>query len=630
MMMASRFSLAPFAWCTLAVLLGGCAPSTRHIRISVTPQKVTVQQPPYVATGDRVRVEVIDSTFANRYVARDSAGTLIGMDRAPLFGETTLKTIPVGFPFSRVLSSDAPVTTKGALFSGPSPSGSGPGGNGTVELAKLSDAVTAMNLHARRMSARLDTVRDRVRADPAERARLGLLSDTSWVSSARSVATDAAPERLRGLIATLGATRPVASILPDSFYRVRQEAERYGRLVDALRLVMPVEQLAGLADTSSVPQLLVNIAADAAAYDSIAPERARAEFALSRIILNAAERKLRDAIPPLVARPREFLVFGMDLTGILANPRSLQARIDTVRNVVSDVNRTTSIVAGAMTLLPRWTKNPDPDTVITRIYPSESDVRIVVLRRDRFAPWTASGGSAAAAKPAAAQTTQTSTANSTTVTTVTTVTPAGGGSDSKTADANKTPAAPAAAFSTLTPPAGNDTVAVLSIPVIQRYRFHLGVGMVYSFLKTTAFETRADTVDGEPGERVLRVGTDQDRLLPVAILSYTLYPIEGRFADRRARRYPWQNPSLQIQGGLGLQNPTEQLYAGIAAEFFPGLETGVGYHWAYVTTSSRENGEFVAFSDGAATAKRWRRGTAISVTLDATTFVKAFGGLLGL
>ncbi|MBV9110297.1 MAG: hypothetical protein JO306_12875, partial [Gemmatimonadetes bacterium] len=360
---------------------------------------------------------------------------------------------------------------------------------------------------------------------------------------------------------------------------------------------------------------------------------ARAEHALTTIItLSSAEQAQRNAIPPLVPRPRQFLVLGTDLTDILRSSEALQTRIDQVRNVVADVNRSTARVAGAMTLLPRWTKNPDPDTVVTRVYPSESEVRIVVLRKDRFGPWSAlSGPSADAPKPAAAQTTQTSTTNATTVTTVTTIAPAGTG-DSKTGDSNKTQtAAPAAAsFTTLTPPPGNDTVAVLSVPVIQRYRFHLGVGMVYSFLKTTAFETQADTFQGAPGVRVLRVGTDQNRLLPVAILSYTLLPIQGRFADRRARRYPWQNPSLELQGGLALQKPTEQLYAGVAAELFPGLETGLGYNWAYVETSTRQNGEFVAFSAGAATSKRWRRGTAVSVTLDATTFVKAFGGLLGL
>lgn len=619
-----------------AVILGGCARSTQDIRIRVSPRTVTVDQPPFVATGDRVRVQVIDSTFSNRYVARDSAGTLIGMDRAPLFGETALKTISVGFPFSRVLPSDpAPDANKGltpSFLDGGPMRGPGPRRAAATALAELSAAVAEMNLRARRMALRLDTLRDRVRGDPAERARLGLLSDLSWVPAARTVANDSTPARLQHLIETLGSARPAGYIFPDSFYSVRQEAERYGRRVDALRLVMPVEQLAGLADTSSVPQLLVNLATDVAAYDATQPQRERAERTLAMMVLTPAEQAVFKAISPLVPRPRQFLVLGMDLTSILVSGDTLQTRIDEVRNVVADVNRSTSRVAGAMTLLPRWTKNPDPDTVITRVYPSESDVRIVVLRRDRFAPWTATpGASSAAPKPAAAQSTQTSTATATTVTTVTTITPAGGG-DSKTGDSNKaqtTTPAPTS-FTTLTPPAGNDTVAVLSIPVIQRYRFHLGVGMVYSFLKTTAFETQADTVEGTPGVRLLRVGTDQDRLLPVAILSYTLLPLEGRFADRRARRYPWDNPSLQIQGGLGLQHPTEQLYAGIAAEFFPGLETGVGYNWAYVETSTRENGEFVPLSAGAATSKRWRRGTAVSVTLDATTFVKAFGGLLGL
>jgi hypothetical protein len=636
MTMARRFYRTALAWGIAAMMLGGCAQSTQDIRIRVTPRTVTVDQPPFVATGDRVRVQVIDSTFANRYVARDSAGTLIGMDRAPLFGETDLKTISVGFPISRVLPSDAaadankgltPSFVHGGKLSAPAPRS-----DATARLAELSAAVTEMNLRAKRMALRLDTLRDRVRADPAERARLGLLSDLSWVPAARTVADDPTPARLQGLIETLGSARPAGYIFPDSFYSVRQEAERYGRRVDALRLVMPVEQLAGLADTSSVPQLLVNLAGDVAAYDATQPRRERAERALGAMVLTPAEQAVLKAIPPVVPRPRQFLVLGMDLTSILASGDTLQARIDEVRNVVADVNRSTSRVAGAMTLLPRWTKNPDPDTVITRVYPSESDVRIVVLRRDRFAPWTATpGASPAAPKPADAQTTQTSTASATTVTTVTTITPAGSG-DSKSGDSNKTQTAtpPATSFTTLTPPAGNDTVAVLSIPVIQRYRFHLGVGMVYSFLKTTAFETKADTVEGAPGVRVLRVGTDEDRLLPVAILSYTLFPLEGRFADRRARRYPWNHPSLQIQGGLALQNPTEQLYAGIAAEFFPGLETGVGYNWAYVETSTRENGEFVPFSAGAATSKRWRRGKAVSVTLDATTFVKAFGGLLGL
>jgi hypothetical protein len=565
------------------------------------------------------------------------------MDRAPLFGATTLSTIDVGFPVSRTLTPSAlgaPAPNVGILWmKGQDLAGlreafgAEDESAADVALRLFQETADDLNERAERISQRLDTLRTRVRADPAERARLSLLVDSSWVPVARTVAGDSAPTRIRSLVDSLNTAR-LESIAPARYYSARALAVRYGRAVDALRLIMPVDQLAGVSDSSSVPQLLMDIADDISAYRRSEATLATLSASIRAMRLTEAQgRDFRDGAPPGQLPP--LLVAGMDIGEILRTPAALRVRIDMARNVVSDVNRATGIVAGAMTLLPRWTVNPDSQTVMTRIYPSESDVKIVVLRRDRFAPWTAASGGAAAPKAAPAQTSQTTSANATTVTTVTTVTPPASGTtggSAKPADSNAPAggAGPVTAFSTLTPPMGSDTVAVLSIPVLQRYRFHLGVGMLYSTLKTTAFEVRADTVEGQPGERVLQIGTDRNRLLPVAILSYTLLPLEGRFVDARARRYPWQNPSLQIQGGLALQNPTEQLYGGVAAELFPGLETGIGFHWAYVQTSERANGEFVAFATGPATSNQWKRGTAYTVTLDATTFVKAFGGLLGI
>lgn len=566
------------------------------------------------------------------------------MDRAPLFGATTLSTIDVGFPVSRTLTPSAlgaPATNVELLWmKGPDLAGlreafgTEDESAADVALRLFQETADDLNERAERISRRLDTLRTRVRADPAERARLSLLVDSSWVPAARTVAGDSAPTQIRSLVDSLNTAR-LESIAPARYYNARALAVRYGRTVDALRLIMPVDQLAGVSDSSSVPQLLMDIADDISAYQRSEGTLATLSASIKAMRLSEAQgRDFRDGTPPRPLPPP--LVAGMDIGEILRTPAALRARIDMVRNVVSDVNRATGIVAGAMTLLPRWTVNPDSQTVMTRIYPSESDVKIVVLRRDRFAPWTATSAGAAALKAAPAQTSQTTSATGTTVTTVTTVTPPGSGTtggSAKPADSSAgtaVGAGPAMAFATLTPPMGNDTVAVLSIPVLQRYRFHLGVGMLYSTLKTTAFETRADTIEGQPGERVLQIGTDRYRLLPVAILSYTLLPFEGRFVDARARRYPWQNPSLQIQGGLALKNPTEQLYGGIAAELFPGLETGIGFHWAYVQTSERADGEFVPFATGPATSNQWKRGTAYTVTLDATTFLKAFGGLLGI
>jgi hypothetical protein len=174
-----------------------------------------------------------------------------------------------------------------------------------------------------------------------------------------------------------------------------------------------------------------------------------------------------------------------------------------------------------------------------------------------------------------------------------------------------------------------DTVAIVTIPVLQRYRFHLGVGMVYSTLKTGVFQTPADTVGGTPGVRVVRTGTDENRLLPMAMLSYTLYPFGGRYVDARAyRTLPILAPNVSVQAGLSLSDPSEQLYAGLSAEFFPGLDIGVGHHFGYVQTTTRE-GQFVPLTE-IATSSRWRNAWAYSLTLDAQTFIAAFGTLIGL
>jgi hypothetical protein len=100
--------------------------------------------------------------------------------------------------------------------------------------------------------------------------------------------------------------------------------------------------------------------------------------------------------------------------------------------------------------------------------------------------------------------------------------------------------------------------------------------------------------------------------------------------DARARRYLFDNPSLAFQMGLSLQHPTEQLYMGVGLDLFPGFDLGAGLHFAHVETSPYASGEFVPFDRGPATTREWKSALAATVTLDASTFVSAFGKLLGL
>jgi hypothetical protein len=628
------------AW-SLAVINGACAKATtlHPVTIVVAPEgTITKTQPPFIGTGDSLEVRVFDRAYSNRYVARDTLLSLTAVDVSAMAGDTTLKMISLSFAPSTMLTGSGSATKAAA--------------SGLPWLTERVNTMTELGLAAiddsrtreeRRydslrvvitahdvmlsattdtMRAKLDTLRTRVRADRNEHARLTLLVDTTWQAGAQRLETDTAVRAAKQVLNSL-ATGTLTHVQrsPTYLHTLRGQLEEYGRRLDAFRVLLPAEPPTALSDTSSVPNLMMSAASLSERYDQVFALRAAAQQEALRL---AAQINNPQPIPPAPLRPN-MLVVGINLSPLLVTPQRLLETTDNARLRLDGVNRGTVRVVTAANQLPRWTVQPDTVAVFTDMFPAEKAVRVVVTRRNRFVPWgTTVAAAATETKPAAT----TTAAGGTTVTTVTTVTPGGTAAAATPAPAGGTP--PAATMPLVVLPKTDDTVAVVTIPVLQRYRFRLGVGMIFSTLRSPALQTHEDSVGGVKGVYVQRIGRNEHRFVPVALLSATLYPFEGRFVDGRARRYPFQNASVSLQTGISLQNPTEHLYAGFAVEPMQGIEIGGGLHSGYVKTTAYESGDFVPLSGGAATASQWKTAWAGTVTLDATTFVRAFGTLLGL
>lgn len=630
---------------SLLAITGACAKATtlHPVTIVVAPESTSIKQrPSFIGSGDSLKVRVFDAAYFNRYLARDTSLSLTAVDVSAMTGDTTLKMMSLSFAPSTLLTGPGSVPGLGPALEA--------GGmrdlNKRVQmmtmrgLAAIDDSrtreerrydslrvvITAHNVllsaTADTLRAKLDTLRTRVRADRGEHARLALLVDTTWQADAQRLGTDAGVKAAQQVLSSLATgTLTHEQRSPTYLHTLRGQLEDYGRRLDAFRVLLPAEPPTALSDTSSVPNLMVSASRLSQGYDRVFALRAAAE---QKGLTLAAQINRPQPIPPAPPRPA-MLVSGMNLARLLATPQRLLETTDDARLRLDAVNRGTVRVVTAANQLPRWTVQPDTVSVLTSMYPTEKEVRVVVTRRNRFAPWgTGAPAAPTETKPAAT----TTTAAATTVTTVTTVTQGGTAAAAAPAGGGGTPAA--AAMPLVVLPKTDDTVAVLNIPVLQRYRFRLGVGMIFSTLRSPALETREDSVGGVEGVYVQRVGRNEHRFVPVALISTTLYPLEGRFVDGRARRYPFQNPSVSLQSGVSLQKPTEHLYAGLAIEPMQGIEIGGGLHFGYVETTPYESGDFVPFADGAAMGSRWKTAWAGTVTLDATTFVRAFGSLLGL
>lgn len=607
------------------LLLAACSiHEVRTVTVTVSPDRVTVDRPPYMAVGDSLAVHVRDERYANRYVATTSESTLAALDRAPLFGATDLKPIQLSFGANRTATEDdgAPFRQSDAEEDGAEDDGSEGARTAFDEAREAEFNLEAVALLVR---ARLDSLRTAVINDPDELARLRLLVDDEWAEVADSVTADPAPIHTAQLLKDLAAGQ-IASIAPPDLEATRRQAERYARRLNALRALLPADPPAGGESESVVRVLMERLANDLADYE----EREREADARWRDVHRAGQ-----TVPPrerLAQLPTSMRVSGIDIRPWLEDPDQLQADVEDVQARIAGVNQRTELLARALNQLPAWTFTSGTDTIFTQLFATQTQVKVVVMRKDRYAPFTTAapggGGAAAVVKGESDEADDDGSVTVTTTTTIRSPRGEGDGEEEDEEDAGDDDAATKVTVTGLVPPAA-ETVAVVDIPVLQRYRFHLGVGMVYSTLASGVFQTTADTVDGMPGVNVVRTATDEGRLLPMAMLSYTLYPFGGRYVDGRAyRAIPIVPPNLSVQAGISLSDPSKHLYAGVSAELFPGLDLGVGHHFGYVQTTRRE-GEFVPVPRTAVT-ERWLNGWAYSLTLDTTTFLAAFGKIFGL
>lgn len=604
----------------LTLLLAACSTHTvRHVDITVAPESVTVRAPSYIAVGDSLTVRVKDRQYSNRYEARPTEGTLTAMARAPLFGATDLQKITLRFQPSRTPANAEAFTP---AFNLSFIDGGRLSRSDAEAVAEEAQAVEAeLVAVSTRFRERLDSLRVVVASDPTEFARLRLLVDDSWTRAAQVVVAHPAPEDTEQLLTAL-ASGQMDSIPPEHLEQVRRNAESYALRLDALRALLPANPPAGGGENSRVGELLEALGEDLAAYKEL-DQRAGALWAAARVTQPARTRSGQ--------LPMSTNIAGIDIGPWLMDPDQLSEDLDAIHARIALVNQQTERLVLSLNQLPAWTRTSGRESIFTQLFPSEKEVKVVVVRQDRYERFAVTAPTAAATPPAKKEGAAAGTSGLS-VTTTTTVTTADGTEDSAGGGENAAAAGGSGGqpvvLTAVTPPR-MDTVAVVNIPVLQRFRFHLGVGMVYSTLKTGVFQTPADTSDGVPGVRVVRTGTDENRLLPMAMLSYTVHPFGGRYVDGRAyRRLPILAPNVSVQAGMSLSDPTEHLYAGLSAEFFPGLDIGVGRHFGYVQTTTRE-GEFVPLTQ-MATSNRWRDDWAYSLTLDAQTFLSTFGKVLGL
>lgn len=597
------------------------------VTIRVAPESVSVKAPPYIGSGDSVRVRVFDRTFANRYVVRDSLMTLTALEVSAMTGDTALKAMSLAFSPGLVQGISAPekerdeqerlerLEESGLKFRRGARTPRQEYNRLLIQILQTDSQVIAASDS---MVSTLESLRPRVRADRGEYSRITLLANTDWQIRAAELANDPAATAAKRRLDTAAQSKTDSILGPADLFTLRRDLELYGRRLDLFRASLPAEPPAALSDTSSVPGFMERLARLSERDRRL---RAHRDMLVAQA-LGAAERaRIEPRIPNAPPAAPPLLVIGMNLTPLLTSPSHLLEQVDTARVRLERVNQATVRVVTAANQLPRWTMTSDTSTIFTSLYPTEKEVRVLVMRRNRFAAW-GTGAAEAAAKPAST----TTSSGGTTITTTTTVTQGGAAAAASTGSTG----AAAAGIPLVVVPRQDDTVAVVTIPVLQRYRYRLGVGLLYSTLNGLAIETPEDTVDGKPGQYVHINGRNQHRIVPVALLSATLFPFEGRYVDGRARRYPLQNMSASLQAGVSLQDPTEHIYAGFAVEPVQGLEIGVGAHVGYVETTIYESGSFVPFSEGTATGSKWKSAVAYSVTLDATTFVRAFGSVLGL
>ncbi|HET6765714.1 MAG TPA: hypothetical protein VFH27_18670, partial [Longimicrobiaceae bacterium] len=458
---------------------------------------------------------------------------------------------------------------------------------------------------------------------PSQASLVAFMTDGASHALARDLAADPTPD---GAVALLQrAARDTLSSLPLSQAELATQvmlAERYARRLHALLAVIPTstEPLSGSVDT-----LLSQIKGHYAAHAE-ALHRSDSLSLAAQVLARGSRRP--DPIFDSVRAMPQARAARINVARLVNADSGEERALREVRTDLVAIQMRTKQMVSALAQLPEWTEAAvTRDTVLAARFYGDSLLTVAVTRDDRpgvfllnAEPTTSSGGQSPAGggKPDGDNATLAS--NST-----------GGAGGTGPASSSARGALPAVA-----PPEQHrtDTVAVIRIPVVKRYRLQLGAGLMYSRMQRNLFETRVDTTSQGPGVLVRNVGVEHDRYAPMAVLSYTLFPLNGKVLDGRAYdevhsvgEYLHQ-AGLTGQIGVSMAKPTEEFFLGLGTEPIPGVNVGWGMHTRFSDVSTHA-GEFVPDAGGeAATEKRWLRSFgALTVTVDADVFLKTIGAL---
>jgi hypothetical protein len=614
-----------------------CTPPPEQVRIDAGPRPQVIKRPAVVPEGAEIQVVVVDSAWANAYRVADSLKDLEPAARAALFSAADLSKLSEGIPHTlrATAVSRARVETKAtsaaprALFQGtrrPEPAAE------ADSLLRLPDPLSAgaerglrelaptlreqRNSAANRVRQETDSVNSalanlsrQLMSDPGAVSVLEFIFNAPAHDLADRLAKDSLPGEASRLLLSAARGGSLA-IPPHTLLHVLNATDAYGRRLNSLLAFVPTT----VKTTSD--ELKTALQAIRGAFDE--HSSAESAFAQADARLRGVAARLRDpsleGTPPNLGQLASFIVAGVDLRPLLAGRAASDPELAAVREDLTAVRWQTERLVSVLGQLPRWTRNPEgAEVVLRQRYYGNKDVRLHVTRHPRFVTPVLEEG-AGAPKPAGKNGTAEARRDG----------------DAGQAGETDSTGAPRALSNTM-----EATVTTVHVPVVQRFRFQLGAGLMHSPLDTERFETREDSTDAGPGVYVRRSGVVEQRLAPVALLSYTIFPLSGKMFDARAydaRRsfgdYVRQ-AGLAVQLGLSMTNPTEEVFAGISTEPLPGLTVGWGYHTAYVQTSEHA-GEFVPDSSGLSpTVGAWRSTwNAWTVGVDAKVFAQVFGSLL--
>jgi hypothetical protein len=210
------------------------------------------------------------------------------------------------------------------------------------------------------------------------------------------------------------------------------------------------------------------------------------------------------------------------------------------------------------------------------------------------------------------------------------------------------------------PSAAGASLTSTEIDVLQRTRFHVGVGLLASRMRTQTYHVVNDTT--AKTKTVSLVGESPNRKLPVATLAYSMLPLEGKVFGAQAyqfdlphlsrpRRWTWRDNPVSWLGvtawrttkyaytqngvgatlGMSLEKPFENVFGGITTEVLPGVTVGFGRHYGYVpVATSTTLPAVVPYAAGEPVVNRWRQANAWTYTVDGAVIVSALGKLVGL